>query len=45
VVVVDINEQTQKLVFYRDDSEASRAAAAMDVVQTMTLSEPPRIAA
>ena len=45
VVVVDISEQTQKLVFYRDDCEATRAAAAMDAVRAMTVSERPRIAA
>ena len=45
VVVVDINEETQKLAFYRDDSDAARAAAAMDAVHTMKLSERPRIAA
>jgi ATP-dependent Clp protease ATP-binding subunit ClpB len=45
VVVVDIDEQTQKLAFYRDECEATRAAAAMDLVQAMTVSEQPRIAA
>jgi len=45
VVVVDINEQTQKLGFYRDDSDSARAAAAMEAVHAMTASEQPRIAA
>ena len=45
VVVVDINEETQKLAFYRDDSDSARAAAAMAAVQAMQVSEQPRIAA
>jgi ATP-dependent Clp protease ATP-binding subunit ClpB len=45
VVVVDINEETQKLAFYRDDSDSARAAAAMEAVQAMKVSEQPRIAA
>jgi ATP-dependent Clp protease ATP-binding subunit ClpA len=45
VVVVDIDEQTQKLAFYRDDCESTMAAAAMEAVQAMTVSEQPRIAA
>jgi len=45
VVVVDIDEQTQKLAFYRDACEATLAAAAMDAVQAMPVSEQPRIAA
>jgi ATP-dependent Clp protease ATP-binding subunit ClpA len=45
MVVVDFNEQTQKLAFYRDDCEATRAAAAMEAVQAMTIGEQPRIAA
>lgn len=45
VVVVDINEQTQKLAFYRDDSEATVAAAAMEAVQAMKVSNDARIAA
>jgi ATP-dependent Clp protease ATP-binding subunit ClpA len=45
VVVVDIDEQTQKIVFYRDDSEATRAAAAMEAVQAMKVSSDSRIAA
>jgi ATP-dependent Clp protease ATP-binding subunit ClpB len=45
VVVVEINEHTQKLVFYRDDSEATQAAAAMQAVQAMTVTGNTRIAA
>jgi ATP-dependent Clp protease ATP-binding subunit ClpB len=45
VVVVDINEETQKLAFYRDDSESARAAAAMEAVHAMKVSAQPRIAA
>jgi ATP-dependent Clp protease ATP-binding subunit ClpA len=45
VVVVDINEETQKLAFYRDDSDSARAAAAMAAVQAMKVSEQARIAA
>src|SRR6266404_1376172 len=45
VVVVDINEETQKLAFYRDDSESARAAAAMAAVHAMKVREQPRIAA
>jgi ATP-dependent Clp protease ATP-binding subunit ClpA len=45
VVVVDIDEQTQKVVFYRDDSEATRAAAAMEAVQAMKVNADNRIAA
>ena len=45
VVVVDINEETQKLAFYRDDSDSVRAAAAMEAVHAMKVSEQPRIAA
>ena len=45
LVVVDINEETQKLAFYRDDSDSARAAAAMAAVQAMKVSEQPRIAA
>jgi ATP-dependent Clp protease ATP-binding subunit ClpA len=45
VVVVDINEETQKLAFYRDDADSARAAAAMEAVHAMKLSEQPRIAA
>ena len=44
-VFVDIDEQTQKLAFYRDECEATRAAAAIDVVQTMTVNNDSRIAA
>ena len=45
VVVVDINEETQKLAFYRDESESARAAGAMEAVQAMNATEHPRIAA
>lgn len=45
VVVVDISAETQKLVFYRDDSETARAAAAMEAAHAMRLTEHPRIAA
>jgi ATP-dependent Clp protease ATP-binding subunit ClpA len=45
VVVVDLNEETQKLGFYRDDSETARAVAAMEAVHAMKASEQPRIAA
>ena len=34
VVVVDIDQQTQKLVFFRDEAEMSKAAAALDLVQS-----------
>jgi ATP-dependent Clp protease ATP-binding subunit ClpA len=45
VVVVDISEQTQKLVFYRDDTEATRAAAALEALQAMKVNSDARIAA
>jgi hypothetical protein len=45
VVVVDINKETQKLAFYRDDSETARAAAAMEAAHAIRLTEHPRIAA
>jgi ATP-dependent Clp protease ATP-binding subunit ClpA len=45
VVVIDISDQTQKLVFYRDDSETTRAAAAMEAVQAMKVRNDARIAA
>ena len=45
VVVVDINQETQKLAFYRDDSEPAQAAAAMEATHAMRLTERPRIAA
>jgi len=45
VVLVDIQEQTQKLAFYRDESEAAQAAAAADAVQMMKASGDARIAA
>jgi ATP-dependent Clp protease ATP-binding subunit ClpB len=45
VVVVDINEQTQKLAFYRDDSETTRAAAAIEAAQGLKVRSDTRIAA
>jgi len=45
VVVVDFSDETQKLAFYRDDSEAARAAAALDALQAMKVTSVPRIAA
>jgi len=45
LVVIDINEDTKKLAFYRDDSEAARSAAAMEAVQAMKVSDERRIAA
>ena len=45
VVVVDFSEEMQKLAFYRDDSEAARAAAAVDALQAMKVTSVPRIAA
>jgi ATP-dependent Clp protease ATP-binding subunit ClpA len=45
VVVVDFSEEMQKLAFYRDESEAARAAAALDAIQAMKVTSVPRIAA
>ena len=46
VVVIDFNSDTQKLDFYRDDSEDVQAAAAADAARTMQNSRSrPRIAA
>lgn len=45
VVVVDINDETQKLMFYRDEAEASRAAAAMDSIHPRKANDDNRIAA
>jgi ATP-dependent Clp protease ATP-binding subunit ClpB len=45
VVVVDFSEEMQKLAFYRDESEAARAAAALDALQAMKVTSVPRIAA
>lgn len=51
VVVVDINEETGKLCFFRDDSEVSQAARALMAAKTMKATNgtdsggPPRIAA
>jgi len=44
-LVIDINEETQKLAFYRDDSEAARSAAAMEAAQAMKVGDERRIAA
>lgn len=44
-VIVDINEVTRKLCFYRDDSEAARSAAAIDAVQAIKITDERRIAA
>jgi ATP-dependent Clp protease ATP-binding subunit ClpA len=35
VVVVDVDHHTQTLVFFRDDTEASRAAAAVEAVRAL----------
>jgi ATP-dependent Clp protease ATP-binding subunit ClpA len=35
LVVVDVNEATHKLCFYRDESESTRAAAAMESMRVM----------
>ena len=45
MVIVDINDDTQKLAFYRDDSEANMAAAAMDMVHSRNVPGDNRIAA
>jgi ATP-dependent Clp protease ATP-binding subunit ClpA len=45
VVVVEFDEETQKLAFYRDDSETARAAAALDAIHAMKVTSVPRIAA
>ena len=45
IVIVDINDDTQKLSFYRDESEASRAAVAMDMVHSRNVPGDNRIAA
>jgi ATP-dependent Clp protease ATP-binding subunit ClpA len=34
VLVIDLNGETEKLVFYRDESETARAAAAVDAVRS-----------
>lgn len=39
VVEVDLDSQAQKLVFYRDDTEATLAAAALEAVQAMRRTE------
>jgi ATP-dependent Clp protease ATP-binding subunit ClpA len=45
VVVIDLNAQTEKLEFFLDDAEASRAAAALEAVQAMRGKNGNRIAA
>lgn len=45
VVVVDFNEQAEKLDFYRDDAEAVRAAAAIEAVEAMKANNDRPIAA
>jgi hypothetical protein len=35
VVVTELDEHSQKLVFFRDDTEAVRAAAAADAVRAL----------
>ncbi|HXF39308.1 MAG TPA: AAA family ATPase, partial [Blastocatellia bacterium] len=45
IVIVDISDDTQKLAFYRDESEASRAAVAMDMVHSINVPGDNRIAA
>lgn len=35
VVVVDINDETQKLAFYLDEAEATKAAAAIEAINAM----------
>ncbi|MFY9556941.1 MAG: AAA family ATPase [Blastocatellia bacterium] len=44
-VIVDINAETQKLAFYRDDSDTARAAAAVEAIQAMKANTDSRIAA
>ncbi|HXG92247.1 MAG TPA: AAA family ATPase [Blastocatellia bacterium] len=45
VVVIDFNQETQKLDFYRDDADAARAAAAVEAVHAMRMSDESRVAA
>jgi ATP-dependent Clp protease ATP-binding subunit ClpB len=46
VVVIDFDQQTSKLVFFRDEAEATRAAAAMEAVKSLQVKNGPnRIAA
>jgi ATP-dependent Clp protease ATP-binding subunit ClpB len=45
LVVVDFNAETRKLEFYRDEAEASKAAAALESVRIEQKSSRPRIAA
>src|SRR5690242_13697762 len=45
VVVIDINDETNKLAFYLDDSESAKASAAMEAVHAMKAASDERIAA
>ncbi|HVG19729.1 MAG TPA: AAA family ATPase [Blastocatellia bacterium] len=45
VVLIDLNEQTRKLDFFRDEAETSRATAAIEGVQAMQAKRNSRIAA
>jgi len=45
VVAIDINDATQKLAFYRDESDTARAVAAVEAVQAMQANNNNRIAA
>src|SRR5262249_22834306 len=45
VVLIDLNQQTQRLEFFRDEAEVSKAAAALDSVNWLPKSNRPRIAA
>ena len=45
VVLVDIQDQAQKLAFYRDESETAKSVAAMEAVQAMKAPGDARIAA
>jgi ATP-dependent Clp protease ATP-binding subunit ClpB len=46
VLVIDFDQQTGKLVFFRDEAEATKAAAALEAVKSLQVkSSPNRIAA
>jgi len=45
VVVIDINEESNKLAFYLDDSESAKVSAAMEAVHAMKAAGDERIAA
>jgi ATP-dependent Clp protease ATP-binding subunit ClpB len=45
VIVIDINPETEKLEFFRDDAETVKAAAAMEGVRALQQGSRPRIAA